>query len=46
MEYRRPGATANCTSAAPGEYVVQVRFENYGRTVIVPNFVLTLRPPT
>jgi hypothetical protein len=37
------GTTTGGTPAAPGEYVVQVRFERYRRTVIVPNFVLTLR---
>ena len=49
-EYRqfRPGlvwdgTTTSGTPAAPGRYVVQVRFENYGRSVIVPNFVLTYR---
>lgn len=37
------GTTTAGTAAAPGQYVVQVRFEHAGRTVIVPNFVLTLR---
>lgn len=49
-EYRRfeltwNGTTTAGTRAPPGEYVVQVRFERAGRTVIVPNFVLTLRSP-
>lgn len=47
-EYRKfdltwNGTTTAGTPAPPGEYVVQVRFEHAGRTVIVPNFVLTLR---
>lgn len=47
-EYRRfhlvwDGTTAAGRPAAAGAYVVQVRFENYGRSVIVPNFVLTYR---
>ena len=47
-EYRKfhltwNGTTTAGTPAPPGEYVVQVRFERAGRTVIVPNFVLTLR---
>jgi hypothetical protein len=37
------GTTTAGTPATPGDYVVQVRFERAGRTVIVPNFVLTLR---
>jgi hypothetical protein len=37
------GTTTAGTPAVPGEYVVQVHFEHAGRTVIVPNFVLTLR---
>jgi len=47
-EYRKfrldwNGTTTAGTPAPPGEYVVQVRFEHAGRTVIVPNFELTLR---
>ncbi|HEY1774520.1 MAG TPA: hypothetical protein VGG41_00040 [Solirubrobacteraceae bacterium] len=37
------GTTTSGGPAAAGAYVVQVRFENYGRSVIVPNFVLTYR---
>jgi len=37
------GTTTAGAPAAPGEYVVQVRFEHARRTVIVPNFVLTVR---
>jgi hypothetical protein len=37
------GTTAAGGPAPAGAYVVQVRFENYGRSVIVPNFVLTYR---
>ena len=47
-EYRKfhltwNGTTTAGTPAPPGEYVVQVRFERARRTVIVPNFLLTLR---
>jgi hypothetical protein len=37
------GTTAAGRPAPAGAYVVEVRFENYGRSVIVPNFVLTYR---
>jgi len=47
-EYRRfnlawDGTTAMGRPAPAGRYVVSVRFESYGRSVIVPNFVLTYR---
>ena len=37
------GTTDAGTPAPPGQYVVRIHFEQYGRTVIVPKFVLTLR---
>jgi GMP synthase-like glutamine amidotransferase len=37
------GTNATGRPAPAGAYVVEVRFENYGRSVIVPNFVLTYR---
>ena len=41
------GRTTSGARAPPGLYVVRVHFDNYGRSVIVPRFVLTLRstPP-
>lgn len=37
------GTTSAGRPAPVGRYVVEVRFENYARSVIVPNFVLTYR---
>ena len=41
------GHTTSGAPAAPGLYVVRVHFDDYGRSVVVPKFVLTLRrtPP-
>lgn len=44
FELQWDGTTTAGTPAPPGEYVVQVHFEHAGRTAIVPNFELTLRP--
>ena len=37
------GTTTAGTPARPGRYLVEVHFERYGRTAIVPGFVLTFR---
>lgn len=37
------GRTTSGAPARPGLYVVRVHFDEYGRSVVVPKFVLTLR---
>jgi hypothetical protein len=37
------GTTAAGTPARPGRYLVEVHFEQYGRTAILPRFILTFR---
>ena len=37
------GTTTAGAPARPGRYLVEVHFERYGRTAIVPGFILTFR---